>query len=660
MGLLEKLTGKEDTLQKLLDMKDQAARARNAYDAEAWLNRAFFLGEQWTEWHNNTIREIPRTPANDDKGIPDEENLPRPVFNKIQSYIYTAQAETLQDKPSFDVLNATNDYQSEMDQDVSKAFLDWVMEPSNIDWDKQLSVATLEALTTPSGWIKWIWDPVLGRPDAVPVPFDALYVDPFALQFKRARYAIHSMFMDAAAAEDMFPGITIDKGDIGHVDEFKTKLMRDMGSATAAQGVTINELWMKPTPKYPQGCYALFTGRKLLKIEDKLPYPHLRADGGRLPFSQLGSLERTDSMYYTSPVTALRPSQMVWNKFIAQAIQVQDAFANPKWGIPLELQMKNMPNSSPRQILRWEGPTGVKPEIIVPPNMPDFSRLLDTFEQQMMHVVAVHEVSQGQVPGRVEAAKAIELLQTSDKGRYKHLLDTIDSAVAEGGWQMLMLAREYLPDKTMIPIYSQDGGATSIKQWRKGAMEPSTRVRTVRMSGLGRTRAQREDRVTNMFINGLLPPTVAADLLELPRNTFTNPKARDANLARVENNEMAHGAPDVENLEGFPVQPNSWDDHETHLHEHNEYRKSAEFRSLPEDNKTFFAFHCDRHEKLWIMELAKQAQRAAAAQGMVPGGGPAQGGAAPTGAPPGAGGQSDGGPMFMQPQVGPGANPAHP
>ena len=621
MGLLDKITGKEDALQKLVDLKMQAAKARVAFDQECWLNLAFFHGEQWTEWHNGGIREIPRLfdPARDI----DERDLPRPVFNKIQSYIYTAQADTLQDKPSFDVLTATNDYQAQMDQFVCKGFLDWVMDPSNIDWDKQLSQATLWALIAPAGYLKWIYDETLGRPDAVVVPYPDLFVDPFANQFKRARYAIHSQFMDVAEAEDMWD-VKIDSGDVGYVDEFKVDLLRNMGTMVQAQGVTVNELWMRPTRKYPKGVYAVYTGRKILKIQDRLPYDHLLIDGGRLPFSQLGSLERADSLYYTTPVTALRPAQMVWNKFLAQALQVYDAFANPKWWIPEELQMHNMPNSSPRQVLRGTGPTGVKPEILQGANAPDVSGLLGLFEQQMMHVVSVHEVSQGQVPGRVEAAKAIELLQSQDKGRYKHLHDTIDSALSQGGWQMLMLAKQFMPDGKLVPITSREG-AHFVKQWKKGAMDPATRVRTVRMSGLGRTRAQRTDTLNTMWQNQVITdPATMAELMDLPRNSFTNPNAQDILLAQAENYELASG---------IAVNPNSWDDHKEHLHQHNEYRKTAEYRALGQDAKGKFEKHCTDHEKLWLIELQKQATRAAVASGQAGALSMQAGGAAPGGVP---------------------------
>jgi hypothetical protein len=99
------------------------------------------------------------------------------VLNKIQHFIYTAHAETLQDKPSADVLPATDDYMAALDQDVNKAYLNYVMEPVNANWDLQLSIAVLWALITPSGWIKWVWDPVMQRPDMFPVPFFDLAVD---------------------------------------------------------------------------------------------------------------------------------------------------------------------------------------------------------------------------------------------------------------------------------------------------------------------------------------------------------------------------------------------------------------------------------------------------------------------------------------------------
>lgn len=609
------------TLQKLNDMYEEAKKARLPFDAEAWLNIAFMYNEQYVEWPDaNEVETRQSTLAI--RRIPvrsGEEDIPRPVFNKIQNYIYTAHNETLQDKPSLDVLPANDDFSAAMDADVNKAYLNYVMEPVVANWDMQLAKATLWALTTPAGWLKWIWDPALKRPDIIPVPYFDLYVDPYAKDFGRARYAIHTMFMAPDEVEDAF-GEKIAGNEVGITDTLRVELLRSMGSVPIANGVEVRELWQRPNPRHPQGFYALWTEKRLLKVENALPYMYLQQDGGRLPFTQLGSLLRQDSLYYTTPVTALRPAQMVWNKFIAQAVMMNDHFANPKWWVPEEIQLQAPPNSSPNQILRGNaGNANLKPEIIQPGAVPDNSRLLDVFEQQMMHVVSVHEVSQGQVPGRVEAAKAIELLKSSDEGMYKHLLDTIDQSIAIGGWQILMMAREFETPQKQVLTYSREG-MPLVKHWRAEAVHPGIQIRPVRMSGLGRTRAQRQDNLINLFNNKIITdPDVIAELMDLPIPSFTNPRAGDMRLARAENIEMSHK---------IPVKPNSWDNHAIHLREHNEYRKTQEYRALGPMEKSIFEWHCQGHEQLQIVEAQKMARLLAAQTPMAP---------APMGAPvPGA------------------------
>jgi hypothetical protein len=189
---------------------------------------------------------------------------------------------------------------------VNKAYLNYVMEPVNANWDLQLSIATLWALITPSGWLKWVWDPVMQRPDMIPVPFFDLAVDPYAKQFA-ARAVRDPLDVHGPDQVSEAFGVTVDKDEIGVQDSLKVELLRGMGAAPVTKGVQVHELWMRPSKKNPEGLYALFTNKRILKMERRLPYKHLREGLGMLPFTQLGSLLRPDSLYYTSPVTALRP-----------------------------------------------------------------------------------------------------------------------------------------------------------------------------------------------------------------------------------------------------------------------------------------------------------------------------------------------------------------
>jgi hypothetical protein len=227
----------------------------------------------------------------------------------------------------------------------------------------------------------------------------------------------------------------------------------------------------------------------------------------------------------------------------------------------------------------------------------------------MMHIVGQHEVSQAQVPGRVEAAKAIELLKESDEGRYKGMLDTIDQSISQGWWQMLMLAKQYEKDEVLIQTYSPEG-VPEVKKFKKDRINPGMRIKVVRMNGLGRTRAQRQDSLLALWQNGIIQdPELMASLMEVPIPSFTAPKALDMRMARNENLTIAGGD---------PIVPNSWDDHAIHIREHNDFRKSQDFLTLDQEIKTMFEHHVETHEQLALAVAQKNAALMAAAQGMPP------------------------------------------
>jgi hypothetical protein len=271
----------------------------------------------------------------------------------------------------------------------------------------------------------------------------------------------------------------------------------------------------------------------------------------------------------------------------------------------------------------------LKPEIIQASAMADNGDG-DMIEQQMMHIVGLHEVSQGQVPGRVEAAKAIELLKESDQGRYKAMLDTIDAAISEGWYQTLMLAKQYEKEEVMLQVYSREG-LPEVRAFRKERIDPGVRIKVTRMTGLGRTRAGRQDSLLKLWDSHIITdPGLMARLMEVPIPSFTEPDAEDLSLARNENLTLA---------KGDPIMPNSWDNHVIHLREHNRYRKTQEFLTASEDVKTKFEHHCSEHDKLEMGELIKQMKKAQAmAMIQNPGaagpGGPPPGDGGPTATPP--------------------------
>lgn len=562
------------------------------------------------------------------------EHVPRPVSNKIKHFVLQEQAMVLETRPTVDVLPASEDPSDISKANVLLAYLTWLTEPQVTDFDAELSNAVLWALAGTEGYLKNVWNPRLedgkGRGDIVSCsPLD-VYPDPYVKKFKDCRYVIHSQFMDVEQVYDIY-NVELKPSDVDKADPVKVALQREMGMAPILQGVVVNELWLKPNRRHPDGRFVVWSSHNTLVEPRPYPYAH-----NRIPFTQVGSVARPGTLHYTSCVSDLRAPQMELNKFHAQMIQVREAFANPKWFIDAALELESDPDDSPNQILRGSTSNGQIPEpkIIQPTTMPP-NDAGQWIRNEMMDVVGLHEVSQAQVPGRVEAAKAIELLKESDDGRLAELLRTIKSAISEGFYQQALLAKQFMTAEQIVVTYSMSG-MPEVKRFKASDIPPGMKIKVTMGTGLARSRAARQDQLMMMWENQIIQDReLMAELLDMPISSVSPGNAEDIRLARNENYTMA---------DGTPIVPNSWDNHDIHKREHNSFRKSVEFLHLPTKTKSMFEFHCQMHDQLQIQQLGKQLQiqtmAAAVAQGagFQGGGQPGAPGAAPggdSGGPPG-------------------------
>lgn len=586
-------------------LRETAAKARQPFDRDMLLNIAFFLDHQYVEWVPDAaaIRTRPRHK--------NEARTPRPVANKIMHFVQQEHAYALANRPTVDVLPATDDPLDVSIASVALAYLKWLSEPQVTDFDAELSEAVHWALVAGEGFLKWTWNAKEKRPDiSAPSPLDVI-VDPYCKKFRNARYIIHSQFMDVEQVHALY-GKEIKPTQVDRADQVKSALLREMGQAPVLEGAVVNELWLRPgvSRKYPKGLFVTWAGREMLVEPNDFSYNH-----GRLPFTQLGSIPRPGTPHYTCAVKYLRSPQTELNKYHAQDIMTREAFANPKWWIPEELELQAPPDDSPRQILRGSGASGFKPEIIQPASFPD-ARTNDWIRAEMQDVVGVHEVSQAQVPGRVEAARAIELLKESDVSRLFELEGTVKRSISNGYWMELMLAKQYAPEEQIVQTYSREG-LPEVRRFRAEKIDPAMRVQVTMGTGLARSRAARQDQAILMWEHQIITePEIMSELMEIPVGTIAPQRAFDIKLARNENLVMASGA-DEETGAGTAIKPNSWDAHDVHIREHNNFRKTAEFEALDSEIKTKFEMHVQTHQQMELEKLMQDAKKQAIMAGVM-------------------------------------------
>lgn len=591
-------------------LKQEALKARQPFDRDVLLNIAFYLNQQYVEWQTDSVggQGSLRTIARG-KG---EKRTPRPVANKIMHFVTKQWASALKDDPMPDVLPASEDPDDTSYASVGGAYLKWLNDAEVADLEGELGDASLWALAGGEGFLKWTYDSDQKRPDICSCsPLDISY-DPYAKRWRSVRYLVHEQYMDVKAIKEVY-GKDVQPTAISKADAQKAMLLRDMGIAPVLEGAVVNELWIKPKcmSDYPKGLFVVWTGNTVLVEPVDFPYDH-----GQLPFTQIGAINRPGSPHTTCTVTYLRSPQMELNKYHAQRISVREKFANPKWWIPTEIELEEDPDDSVAQILRGSASQGYKPELIQPTVFPENSDG-EWIKAEMEDVAGQHEVSNAQVPGRVEAAQAISLLVEEDNNHLTMLRKSIKKALAQGGWQCLQLARQYNDEEIVIQTYSREG-VPEVHKFMTEKFLPGMRVRVTLGTGLADSRAARQQQATELWREGVIrDPETMAELLDLPTASLNPNRAFDVTLSRNENlTMMGNGA---DGTPGVAITPNSYDAHDIHLREHNNYRKTQEYLHADPEVKKKFEFHCDTHEELWLQELQKEATRAAIAQGAQPG-----------------------------------------
>lgn len=579
------------------ELFEQAKSARLPYDREIWLNIAFFLDHPYVRWNtkSNALEPIPRSKW--------ESNTSRVKSNKIFQFVMQSLASSMRDKPTPDVLPTSIDPVDTMIARVSQAYVQWLADPQVEDFDDKLAnQAGIWAMAGGEAFLKWTYSSEKEQGCITACsPLD-IYADPYAQSFKDCRYVFHTQFMDVNQVEDVW-GVKVKPTKVDKSNPLRNELLQSMGVVPTLQGADVKELWMKKCTKYPNGLYCVFTDDQVISYEEKFPYEH-----GHLPFTQLGVIPIPGTYHRTSFVTYLRQLQRELNKYHTQRTKIRENFASPKWRKHASTEMKELPNDAPNQILEWEGDPNLPPEIVAPIGMADNDEG-SWINSEMMHTAGIHEVSQAQVPGRVEAARAIELLKESDDDRLAFFNKSVDAAIGEGFWQELQLAKQFMSEEKILTIYSNDGIPQTHK-FKSEEIPEGQRLRVQRSTGLARSRAARTDQVINLVQNGLLRDTDRAlQLLELNPVMNLHALALDQQLAETENLQMA---------DGTAVVPHDYDDHATHIVKHNEYRKTQEYQTASDDVKSKFEFHVEQHEKLQIEALQKQQQLQQLLQPVVP------------------------------------------
>lgn len=449
------------------------------------------------------------------------------------------------------------------------------------------------------------------------VPPENMFLDPAATSFADAEYFIckHPMSPDEVK---MRYGVTVEaNSSLGSYMIPDTFL--GMGESTSPEK-SIREVFIgyfRPTASLPKGRYVVF-----IKGPDKVLYdgpwpfpshvlPAVEFPGPRVPGSTTNE----------AVVTHARPLQKELNRTISQIVMHKNLTLKPQILAPQGSLAQRL-TDEPGAIIEFMPIGGAIPTWREMPSIPPyvFEHLQD-IQSRLDRLFNLQAITRGDVPPNVEAGIAIDLLQESAVDQISPVIQAMEDGLAKAGDIMASLAQHFYNEPRMLKIIGP-GGSTKVKRFLGSDIDGGFSFYAEAGSGLPRTRAGKSARIEQLIGMGVIDPRNAWKYLDVADlKGIAAMFAADEEQAYREHDKIAEGQPvnvtgalqalqavqqginpntgqplgpqdnPQQIIEQAGLQPNRFENFETHLETHALYMKSVEFESLPPEVQQRFVDH---------------------------------------------------------------------
>lgn len=390
------------------------------------------------------------------------------------------------------------------------------------------------------------------------------------------------------------------------------------------------EVWVKPgnVPFMPDGGMFTIIGDKLVQFVKGNPYVHQQ-----YPYAKVSHIP-TGRFYGDSVINDLVPIQREYNRTRGQITEAKNKMGHPQLMAAKGSIVASKITTEPGQVIEYAlgfpAPQPLPLQSLPAHVLQEVDRLLMDFED----ISGQHQVSKGQVPSGVTAATAINFLQEQDESMLSVTHDSIEELFEKVGYQTLCYVKQYWDMPRQVKVVGKDG-FYNVVSFAGSDLRGNTDIRIEGGSSLPTSKAAKQAFLMDMMTQGFIPPEKGLELMDMGGvNRLYDEIRVDAAQASRENMRMAAvtqdqisqyadtfvpkdpmtGEPNpeaglVDPNTGQPLQDqagnptsmplivpvNSFDNHQTHIMMHNNYRKSQEFEQLPPEIKNLFEQHVNQH-----------------------------------------------------------------
>lgn len=618
---------KDQTVGDLDKLLQQAKAPHTRFEPVWFLNLAFYLGDHWLFWNHGRL----------DRPKLDPWRLML-IDNRIQGIVRTELAKMTKQKPTWQVVPTTaadEDMQAARTGEKLLDFLWWHLSMRN-----KLMDVLLWSRVACAGFWKVCWDSAKGQkvnivtdPQGQPVmhaetgapmkpddfggelpeglgqktiatgdvhieivtPFE-LYPDPIAHEIEDAEWCIQTTvkspeYVHAHFGVDMAPDTDVAPG----VVEARMFSAYQLSGTSGYKGVKVNEYWCRPNSQHPNGRRAVWAKGKILLQEDN-PYKSL-------PYVMFKGVPVPGRFWPTSVVEQLRGPQMELNKIESQVAENAQRIGNP--ALMCSRQANIVYKGTPGERIDFDDTVqNAVPQYLIPPMMPQYVlQEREKIERSIQEISGQHEVSNAQVPAGVKAASAINLLQEADDTRLGPAIYDMEESLGLAGSKLLKLIAQYWTEERTIMIAGEDH-AWDVMLFRGAALKENTHVEVQSGSAFPKSKAAQQAAIQDMVNlrlqygeppDPILMQKVMKDMeaggLERLFGDLT------ASVAQVnrENQQISQG-------QQIPVNP--YDEHQVHIHVHEEFQRSATYPLLGPEVAQMMEAHVAEHRERLLASIA--------------------------------------------------------
>jgi hypothetical protein len=272
--------------------------------------------------------------------------------------------------------------------------------------------------------------------------------------------------------------------DVGTGTQFNT-----LGAAgfASTEGITEYELWMRPTPDFPEGLIMRVAGDKdplVLEVPEENipgPLPYKDIEGNYVwPFMHAQYENMGGRLYGRSALSPLVQKQDQLNQLDSLVQLCIQRTANPVWIIPENAGVDNI-TGEPGLIVKWNvlaaGGNGAgKPERL--PGIPVDGSLIALREQIIKDIEdlsGAFDIIKGQKPSGVEAFSALQLLVERSQSRFTSAFQSRGEMYRKWFSVALELERQFGPQERVWAVIGQNRGYT-FKHFENAQLQAAVNV----------------------------------------------------------------------------------------------------------------------------------------------------------------------------------------